>query len=199
MQTIDVDDYAHFKALYRDPVNGDWMNVVIEATWARPELGRDGSDVHGYIEVEGTEGSVRTHIDEEGRDCLRITSRVFRERLIPVKAVHQEEEYFQAEFINFAQSIRHRRPSILNAHIGEGVIRLLNSAQFSELRGRKAVTLKDTEAFSAVLSEGARDPWEAGIASRSSSTSPSGWAVQTMRRTFATLTWPAASDDADSR
>jgi len=162
MQTIEVDDDAHFKALYRNPRNGDWTNVVIEATWAQPELGRDGSDVHGYIEVEGSEGSVRTFMDEEGGDCLKVTSRVFGERLIPVKAVHQEEESFQAEFTNFAESIRRGRPSILNAHVGEGVIRLLNSAQLSELRGRKAVTPEDMEAFSAKLAEGARDPWEAG-------------------------------------
>ena len=79
-----------------------------------------------------------------------------------MKAVHQEEESFQAEFTNFAESIRWGKRSILNADIGQGVIRLLNSAQLSELKGRKAVTPEDMEAFSVRLAEGTRDPWEAG-------------------------------------
>ena len=114
---IETDDDAHFKVRFVNPKNGDWVTAVIEATWAWPELGRDGSDVHGYIEVEGSTGTVTACVDENGHNFLRIVSRTFGERTIDVEDALSEAGSFRAEIDNFVKSIRAGVPSILNADV----------------------------------------------------------------------------------
>ncbi len=162
MQEIDVDDDAHFKIRFVNPDSGDWITAIIEATWAQPELGRDGSDVHGYVEIEGTTGSIRAHVNSEGEDILRVTNRVFGTRDFPIQSIRSEEESFRGEFDNFAECIREARSSVLNAEIGEGIIRILNTAQLSELKGRISVAPAELEKFSEELAAGASSPWDAG-------------------------------------
>ena len=159
---IETDDDAHFKVRFVDPKNGDWITVVIEATWAWPELGRDGSDVHGYIEVEGSKGAVTACVMETGEDYLRVVSRTFGERIIPVEEALSEAGSFRAEIDNFVKSIRAGVPSILNAEVAAGGIRMINSAQLSELRGRVAITPEELMQFSREQVAAAPDAWQGG-------------------------------------
>jgi predicted dehydrogenase len=159
---IETDDDAHFKVLFVNPKNGDWITAVIEATWAWPELGRDGSDVHGYIEAEGSTGTVTACVDEHGHDYLRIVSRTFGERIIHVEDALSEAGSFRAEIDNFVKSIRAGVPSILNADVAAGGIRMINSAQLSELRGRVAIASDELMQFSEKHAAGASDAWQAG-------------------------------------
>jgi predicted dehydrogenase len=159
---IGTDDDAHFKVRFVNPQNGDWITAVIEATWAWPELGRDGSDVHGYIEVEGSTGTVTACVDEEGHDYLRVVSRTFGERIIQVEDALSEAGSFRAEIDNFVKCIRAGVPSILNAEVAAGGIGMINSAQLSQLRGRVAITLDDLTKFSKKQIVGSMDPWQAG-------------------------------------
>jgi hypothetical protein len=159
---IETDDDAHFKVRFVNPQNGDWVTAVIEATWAWPELGRDGSDVHGYIEVEGSTGTVTACVDEHGHDYLRVVSRTFGERTIPVENALSEAGSFRAEIDNFVKCIRAGVPSILNAEVAAGGIGMINSAQLSQLRGRVAITLDDLTKFSKKQITGSMDAWQAG-------------------------------------
>jgi predicted dehydrogenase len=161
-QQIAIDDDALFKVCYVDPSNGDWVTVVSQVTWSWPELGPDGSDVRGYIEVQGSTGTVTSFVDEEGQDCLKVTNRSFGERLIPVRRVSSERESFQAEIKNFVKSIQAGVPSILNARVGVGVMAVLDGIKLSELRGRVSVTPEDVKAFSADVAGTAPDPWQGG-------------------------------------
>ena len=162
MQRIEIDDDAHFKVRYVDPETGDWRTGIIEATWSWPELGALGSDVRGYIEVQGSTGTVTGFVDEEGRDFLRVADRRFGERLIRVASVTTELESFQAEIRNFVQCLDAGVPSILNAGVGARVMQVLNGAQLSELRGRKPVTPEMLEDFSRELAGEESNVWKGG-------------------------------------
>src|SRR6266487_1502426 len=159
---IETDDDAHFKVRFVNPKNGDWITVVIEATWAWPELGQDGSDVHGYIEVEGSKGTVTACVDENGHDYLCVASRTFGERIIHVEEAFSEAGSFRAEIDNFVKSIHAGVPSILNADIAAGGIHMINSAQLSELRGRVAITPEQLTQFSQEQVAAASDVWQGG-------------------------------------
>jgi hypothetical protein len=161
-QQITIDDDALFKVRYVDPGNGDWVTVVSQVTWSWPELGADGSDVRGYIEVQGSTGTVTGYVDEEGRDYLKVMHRSFGERLIPVTTVLSERESFQAEIDNFVKSVQAGVPSILNATVGLGVMTVLDGIKLSELRGRVSVRPEDVAAFSADVAGAAPDPWQGG-------------------------------------
>ena len=159
---IETDDDAHFKVRFVNPKNGDWITTVIEATWAWPELGRDGSDVHGYIEVEGSTGTVTACVDENGHNFLRVVSRTFGERIIEVEDALSESGSFRAEIDNFVKSIRAGVPSILDADVAAGGIGMINSAQLSELRGRIAITPDELVKFSEEQVADASDAWQGG-------------------------------------
>ncbi len=159
---IEIDDDAHFKIRYLDPKNGDWATVTIETSWTWPDWSDNGSDVRGYVEVNGSLGSVTGYVDENDNDFLKVTHRVFGERLLPVESAHTEDVSFRDEIANFIECIRAGQPSILNAQIAATVIRSLNCAQLSELRGRVSVSAKDLETWSRKQAQGAADVWEAG-------------------------------------
>jgi predicted dehydrogenase len=159
---IETDDDAHFKVRFLNPKNGDWITAVIEATWAWPELGKDGSDVHGYIEVEGSKGTVTACVDENSHDYLRVVSRTFGERIIHVEDALSEAGSFRGEIDNFVKSIQAGVPSILNAEVAAGGIRMINSAQLSELRGRVAIKPDELTKFSEEQITGEPDPWKSG-------------------------------------
>ena len=161
-QHITIDDDATFKVRFVDPTNGDWITVVIQVTWSWPELGPDGSDVHGYIEVQGSTGTATGYVDEEGCDYLRVAHRSFGERLIPVGSVLSERESFRAEINNFVKSVQAGIPSFLNAEVGAGVMGVLTGVQLSELRGRVSVTPEDVAEFSRGVVDDAPDPWQGG-------------------------------------
>lgn len=159
---IETDDDAHFKIRFTNPRNGDWVTAVIEATWAWPELGRDGSDLHGYLEVEGSKGTVTAEMDAEGRDLLRVRSRAFGERLLFLENAAPESDSFRLEIINFVKSIRAGTPSLLNVEMAATGIGVLNAAVLSELRGRKAITLSEVADFCREQAAGAPDCWKGG-------------------------------------
>src|SRR5688572_12238635 len=159
---IESDDGGHFEVRFVNTKSGDWVTAVIEATWAWPELGRDGSDVHGYIEMEGRTGKVIACVDENGQDFLRVVSRTFGERIIQVEGALSEAGSFRAEIDNFVKSIHAGVPSILNADVAAGGIRMINSAQLSELRGRVAITSDELIKFSEEQAADTADPWQGG-------------------------------------
>ena len=159
---IETDDDAHFKIRFVNPKNGDWITAVIEATWAWPELARDGSDVHGYIEVQGSTGTVTACVDENDHNYLRVVSRTFGERIIDVEDAPSEAGSFRAEIDNFVKSILAGVPSILNAEMAAGGIGMINSAQLSELRGRIAIEPDELKKFSEEQASTASDAWQGG-------------------------------------
>ena len=135
---------------------------MLEATWSWPELGPEGSDVSGYIEIQGSTGTVTGYMDEQGQDYLRVHSRLNGERLIPIEGADSDTVSIQAEIENFVKSIQSGVPSILDAGVGAGVIGVLNCAQLSELRGRVTVTFDKLADFSQHYAQNASDPWKAG-------------------------------------
>jgi hypothetical protein len=118
--------------------------------------------VHGYIEVEGSTGTVTACVDENDHNFLRVVSRTFGERIIHVEDALSEAVSFRAEIDNFVKSIHAGVPSILDADVAAGGIRMINSAQLSELQGRLAITPDDLMKFSEEQASSAPDPWQGG-------------------------------------
>ena len=160
--SIQIDDDAHFKVRFVDPKNGDWITAAIEATWTWPDFGRDGSDVRGYIKIEGSLGTVTGCVDEGDQDFLLVRRRDFGERRLPISGARTEEASFHDEITNFLQCVRIDQPSILNAEVATGVMQVINCAQLSELRGRVSVSPTHLEQFCQDIAAGIGDPLEAG-------------------------------------
>jgi predicted dehydrogenase len=159
---IEIDDDAHFKVRFVDPVNGHWITAVIEATWSGPELGAAGDSLHGYIHIRGSTGTITGYTDEQSNDFLHVSMYAGGDRYLPVESVDPERESFQAAIDNFVRCIREGVESILNEHIGVGVMSVLNGAQLSELRGRHSVTPEAVADFSSRIAGDAPDPWLGG-------------------------------------
>jgi hypothetical protein len=101
-------------------------------------------------------------VDENGHNYLRVVSRTFGERIIPVEDALSEAGSFRAEIDNFVKSIRADVPSILNADVATEGIGMINRAQLSELRGRVAITLEDLIQFSEEQARKSQDAWQGG-------------------------------------
>lgn len=158
--TLEVDDNALFKVRFRNPANGDWADAFIEATWTWPRLASDSSDVRGYVEITGSEGMATGYFDEQDNEFIKVRNPVFGEKLIPVQSVGSEEYSFIGEINNFVHCVREGRPSILNAGVSAGIIKILNCAQLSELKGRVSVPVAEIESFSGGFGSG--DIWTVG-------------------------------------
>jgi hypothetical protein len=91
-----------------------------------------------------------------------VVSRTFGERIIRVEEALSEAGSFRAEIDNFVKSIRADVPSILNAEIAAGGIRMINSAQLSELRCRVKITPDELARFSEENAASASTVWEGG-------------------------------------
>lgn len=144
---IEVDDDAHFKILYRDPQSGDWASVVLEATWAYPELGSNSSDTRGHLVVRGSEGEMTGYFDEAGQEYVRIRRYTGGEHVFPIPSYASEERSFAEEISNFCHCVREGRMPALNAELAAVTIKMINAAQYSQMLGRRAVTLVDFEAY----------------------------------------------------
>lgn len=168
---VDNDDNAQFKVRLVDPTNGDWQNVIVEATWSGPHLGRGSSlvgngDVNGYLEIECAEGTITAANDpkEDGTDYFIVRHRAFGERIIPFKYAPGETASFQAEVLNFALSVEAGAKPIISSAEGAKVMSVLNAAALSELRGRVNVTVDDLKQFSRETAEGTDSIWDAATA-----------------------------------
>ncbi len=168
---VDNDDNAQFKVRLVDPNTGDWQNVIVEATWSGPHLGRGSSlmgngDVNGYLEVECAEGTITAANDpkDNGTDYFVVRHRAFGERIVPFKYAAGETASFQAEVLNFALSVRANARPIISTAEGVKVMSVLNAAALSELRGRVTVTIEDLRSFSTAIAAGTPDIWEAATA-----------------------------------
>ncbi len=112
--------------------------------------------------MEGSKSTVTACVDESGHDYLRVVSRTFGERMIHVDDALSEAGSFRGEIDNFVKSIQAGVPSILNAEVAAGGIRMINSAQLSELRGRVAIKPDELMEFSEEQTTGEADPWKSG-------------------------------------
>jgi len=164
LQTMAIDDDAHLKVLYEDPATGDWITVVIEATWSWPELSERSDSTRGYILVEGTEGSITGYVDEENRDFLKVTRYGYGEKLIRVRTVVAEKDSHEKQICNFIQCVRSGKRSALNEDAGLGVMEILGSAYLSEVRGRRTVTPAGFRQFSQEIASKYVDAASGGLA-----------------------------------
>lgn len=147
LQNIETDDDAHFKILFEDPKNGDFITAMLEATWSWPDFAKNASDTHGYIRIDGTEGTITSYFDENDQEFVKIDRFNQGEELIPISSYRSETLSFRDEIKNFINSINANRQSMLDADVGAVTIQIINAAQISELRGRVAVDLDDVKEF----------------------------------------------------
>jgi predicted dehydrogenase len=163
LRPIEIDDDAHFKIRYLNPANDDWITVNIETTWTWPDWSDNGGDVRGFIEVQGSLGTVTGFVNEKDEDFVKITRRGFTgERLLPIESACSKGISFHNEITNFIECMRAGTPSLLNVEVAAAVIRTINCAQLSELRGRISITGKDLEIWSRKIAKDSPNPWEAG-------------------------------------
>ena len=170
LREIEVDDDAHFKAIFSDPKTGDWHTVVIETTWAYPEFGRDSSDTSGFLVIRGSEGTITGYFDENGQEYVRISRYAGGEFSFPIKSYTSEAMSFTEEIRNFCICISEQHEPFLNAEKGAGTIKVINMAQLSELYGRKTVTVEEFDHF--VKEQQAGTPLETGDQMASVLTAP---------------------------
>lgn len=163
-QRVAVDDDAHFRVLFESPT-GDWAAVVLEATWSWPELGTPSNGPRGYILVEGSEGTITGHVDEErNRDYLKLTRYGYGARLVRVPTVRPEMESVEGEIRNFTECVKTGQRSLLNEDVGLGVMEILGAAYLSELRGRRPVTPAEFREYSEEIGGQYEDDAAAGAA-----------------------------------
>lgn len=161
VQNVSIDDDAHFKILFRDPRTNGWITACVEATWTWQHFGPRSSDVDGTFEAEGSLGRLSTKVDENGTCYLELSSHTMGQRRIPVENVLSEEQSFFSEFQSFARSILLRKQPYLNAENGAEIIAILNAAQLSEQKSRRAVSLEELKSFSRSAAAGQTDVWRA--------------------------------------
>ncbi|MEM2922754.1 MAG: Gfo/Idh/MocA family oxidoreductase [Candidatus Bathyarchaeia archaeon] len=163
LQTVHVEDDAHFKICFEDPKNRDLIVANIEATWSWAELGTPSNGPRGYILVEGSEGTVTGLVDEANDiDYLKIVRYGYGERLIRVPTVKPEKESVEGEIRNFVECVHQGVPSILNEDVGLGVMEILGSAYLSEVRGRVAVSPDEFREFCEEIGSRSSSYLEAG-------------------------------------
>ncbi|MGH0051828.1 MAG: Gfo/Idh/MocA family protein [Sphaerochaetaceae bacterium] len=163
MQHITIDDDAHFKIMYRDPNTNDWATICIEATWAIPDFAEVTSDVHGYVEIRGSEGYAISYMDDEENEFIKIGN-AFGERLIPVQSVASEEYSFRAEIENFLARIEDpvSDKAFFDTAVAAKTIKIINGAQLSELLGRKSVSMHALETYTGEITSKKETPWDKG-------------------------------------
>ncbi len=157
---VEVDDNALFKIRYINPVNNDWINVTIESTWVWPRLGKSSSSTKAYIEVQGSTGTADVYFDEDGQEYVRIRSRAFGERSIPIPSYKTEDESFKDEINCFAKCFLENKRSLLDTKMAAQTIQIINSVQLSHLKGDVTLPLDEIDKFNS--RHGAKSPWEAG-------------------------------------
>jgi len=157
---VEVDDNALFKIRYVNPINNDWINVTIESTWVWPRLGSPSSSTNAYIEVQGSTGTADVFFGEGGQGYVRIRSRAFGERCIPIPSYKTEDESFQDEIRCFAKCILENKRSPLDTQTAAQTIQILKCVQLSHLRGDVTLPLQAIDEFNAAYRH--KSPWEAG-------------------------------------
>lgn len=157
LRDIETDDDAHFKILFENPQNGDFITAVLEATWSWPDFASNASDTHGYIRVDGTEGRVTSEFDENDREYLVIDRFACGVQRIPIESYRSETLSFRDEIFNFVRSVRQERPSMIDARVGAVTAQIITGAQLSQLRGRETVDLDEVEAYCRSFDDGSGD------------------------------------------
>ena len=157
---VEVDDNALFKIRYQDPKNNDWISVIIESTWVWPRLGKQSSDLRGYIEVQGSTGTAEACFDESGQEFIRINNRAFGEKLIPIPSFKSEDQSFKAEISCFAKCVQEGKRSLLDVDVSSQTIQIINSAQLSSLKGRVTVDINEINQFNSQFT--GEDVWTRG-------------------------------------
>ena len=164
LREIETDDDAHFKVLFQNPKNGDFITAMLEATWSWPDFGSNASDVHGFIRIDGTEGQITSHFDADDNEFIRISSYTGGERLIPIQSYRSETLSFRDEIVNFIRSIRSENESMIDAAIGAETAKIITAAQISELRGRVSVRMDEVPDFCHQFDNGSGGMLEIGDA-----------------------------------
>lgn len=157
LREIETDDDAHFKILFENPANGDFITAVLEATWSWPDLAENASDTHGYIRVDGTQGWLTSCFDEEDREYLVVHRFAGGERRIPIQSYRSETLSFRDEIWNFLRSIRQGAPSMIDAQVGTTAAQIITGAQMSQLMGRRTVDLDEVEPYCLRFDDGSGD------------------------------------------
>ena len=159
---IETDDDAHFRVLFENPANGDFITAMLEATWSWPDFSDNASDVRGYIRIDGTEGTITSYFDQDDNEFVRVEGMVSGERLIPIKSYRSETLSFRDEIINFIRCIRSGKQSMIDADLGVVTMQIIGAAQLSELRGRKSVTFDELAEFFSTFDDGSGDMQKIG-------------------------------------
>jgi len=157
LREIETDDDAHFKVLFENPKNGDFITAVLEATWSWPDFAENASDTHGYIRADGTEGWLTSCFDEQDREYLVVHRFAAGERRIPIQSYRSETLSFRDEIWNFIRSIRDGAPSMVDARAGAETAKIITGAQMSQLMGRRMVELGEVETYCSGFDDGSGD------------------------------------------
>ncbi len=157
LREIETDDDAHFKILFENPKNGDFITAVLEATWSWPDFAENASDTHGYIRVDGTEGWLTSSFDENDQEYLVVHRFAAGERRIPIQSYRSETLSFRDEIWNFIRSIRQEKQSMIDAQAGTVTAQIITGAQMSQLMGRRMVELDEVEPYCLKFDDGSGD------------------------------------------
>ena len=133
-RSIKVEDDAHVLITFEDRDNGSWTTALIEGSWTGPEF--ECTTIFGtksYLKVRGI----------DGKAMIDIVDYVGRKRAIEVP----QGNSVILEILNMCKCISSGRRSFLNEELGAEIMAVIDTAYYSEMKGRKAVTLDEFKEF----------------------------------------------------
>jgi len=137
-----VEDDAHILVRYEDD-SGGWSTAHIEGSWSH----RDSLETR----MIGTNGEIQP-CEEEGGTVLRIVDAFGGVRKIPLGRRFWVRS-FVGEIRNMCNCVINRVKPICNEEIGAETTAIVQTAYFSQKKGKKAVTLDEFKSYALKLRE----------------------------------------------
>jgi len=139
-RTIEVEDDAHVLVRFEDNEDGSWSTALIEASWS-------GAELESAV-IFGSKGTLKIK-GAQGKTLIDITDYVGRKRVL--EAPHRNSVVL--EIANMCKCILDEEKSLLNEEVGAEIMAIIDAAYYSEIKGRRAVTLDEFKDFAMKLIE----------------------------------------------
>ena len=138
-----VEDDAHVLVKFRG-TDDSWATALIEASWCGPE--------YECTMAFGSRGSLKVR-GAQGKAVVELSDYVGRRRVIEVPQEVSSMDTFTYEIAYMCRCVSSGSRSFLNEEVGAEVMAVVDAAYYSEMQGRRAVTLDEFKEFSAKLAE----------------------------------------------
>lgn len=140
---IKVEDDAHVLINFEDPKDSSWTTALIEGSWSGKEI--------EHTAVFGTKGMITVR-GVNGKAVVDITDYLGVKRTIEVQEYVFDGTIIR-EISNMCKCVLSGRKSILDEEKGAEIMAIIDAAYYSEMNGRRAVSLDEFKRFAEKLIE----------------------------------------------